>query len=621
MAGSSSSIEKRLAEPASESPSRGITQRPPGVSPSLNPPTLPPGQRLSPPLPALSSVPSSDPPLITDVLPIVPTSVTTSPSNYGRINAENESNLSLFDDLPSRRARNPRLQSSPRSMSRDSQLSQGAGESTALQQRQKQAHHRQDLDMRRKRHRATPITLSALPPELVDAILSHLSAQELAFVAATCRALRKHAMSDFHWHRLVQHNVPGQAVTRPGPFSSYRELYVAHDRVWFLPKYKIWFCDRDLMGKLIVTRLDQRRGCIEGYQLLAVSNRSTFQHWSADSQVIIHGFEPQVKLHLDKPVVQFRVRDRQEDGGFSSRPGANRFADEMPMALEERMGAMFSNFLLTRPLDPKTAEEKLDTDYPYDNIWPPPTIPARHHVSGARSGQGVVELSPDDRPRSQWDVSDQTFRIRQWMEMAGTPAPPRLLGRTPAGPPDLGLTGVHIGEEIITYSTLDPVLYTPTPTKPWRGIWVGDYSGHGCEFLLINQPDDPPATDAELGLVRDDDETDESWEKRRTEARMYRGRFEAIKLTGDPNVPRGEYTFVADDLGPKGFVGVAADEPFVGARVVHSQGHIAGTGFVRDKYIESQLLLLSPDRLAQYWVGFGHISFFERVHIDDFLVP
>jgi len=65
-----------------------------------------------------------------------------------------------------------------------------------------------------------------------------------------------------------------------------------------------------------------------------------------------------------------------------------------------------------------------------------------------------------------------------------TPVPPRLLGQAVRGPPDLGLTGVHIGEEIITYSTLDPVLYTPTPTKPWRGIWVGDYSGHGCEFLV-----------------------------------------------------------------------------------------------------------------------------------------
>lgn len=40
-----------------------------------------------------------------------------------------------------------------------------------------------------------------------------------------------------------------------------------------------------------------------------------------------------------------------------------------------------------------------------------------------------------------------------------------------------------------------------------------------------------------------------------------------------------------------------------------------------DQYTESQLLLISHDRLAQYWVGFGHISFFERVDIDKFLVP
>lgn len=31
--------------------------------------------------------------------------------------------------------------------------------------------------------------------------------------------------------------------------------------------------------------------------------------------------------------------------------------------------------------------------------------------------------------------------------------------------------------------------------------------------------------------------------------------------------------------------------------------------------------MISHDRLAQYWVGFGHISFYERVNIDDFLSP
>lgn len=37
--------------------------------------------------------------------------------------------------------------------------------------------------------------------------------------------------------------------------------------------------------------------------------------------------------------------------------------------------------------------------------------------------------------------------------------------------------------------------------------------------------------------------------------------------------------------------------------------------------MESQLLLISPNRLAQYWFSFGHISFFERVDLDKFLVP
>jgi hypothetical protein len=150
---------------------------------------------------------------------------------------------------------------------------------------------------------------------------------------------------------------------------------------------------------------------------------------------------------------------------------------------------------------------------------------------------------------------------------------------------------VHIGEEVTTYSTLDPSLYTPTKTKPWRGIWVGDYSGHGCEFLLLNQPDDPPATDEELDLVREPSESNEEWEQRRLNARVYRGRLEAIKLTGDPNVPRGEYTFVADDLGPDGFVCVSSDPPFTGSRVVRSKGHIAETGFVTGE-IPHQFMIL-----------------------------
>jgi hypothetical protein len=143
-----------------------------------------------------------------------------------------------------------------------------------------------------------------------------------------------------------------------------------------------------------------------------------------------------------------------------------------------------------------------------------------------------------------------------------------------------------MGEEISTFSTLDPYLYTPTPEKPYRGIWVGDYSGHGCEFLLMHQPDDEEPFDINSVEPRRDHESLAEWEKRVQEAKAYRGRLEAIKLTGDPNIPRGEHTFIADDLGDAGFVRVAEEEPFKGARVVHSRGHIAARMFTNGKIMD-----------------------------------
>lgn len=432
-----------------------------------------------------------------------------------------------------------------------------------------------------------------MPAELLHAVLSYLTPFDLLNVTATCHTLREYAVSELHWHRCVQRNVPGVWLSTPGPCKTYRQLYSALDRLWFLPRYKIWFSDRDLMGKLIVARYDQRRGCIEAYQLLAVSRRDSFNHWPADKEVIIHGFDPKVTLHLDKPVLQFKIHQEKAERDFRSRSGANRFADEMPMTLDDRLAGMYSNFMLTRPLEPEEADESLSSDYPYDGIWPPPAIPARHHVSGIESGQALVQTPIRDRPRRRSQVSDQTFRIRQWMELTGTPPLPTPLAASLPYVHGSTLTeaeapiGVHIGEEIVTYSTLDPTLYTPTATKPWRGIWVGDYSGHGCEFLLVNQPDDPPVTDRELGLQRRPDETDDEWQKRRLDARIYRGRLEAIKLTGDPNIPRGEYTFVADDLGPDGYVGDAKDELFAGARIVKSKGHVAAAGFHRGKHLRN----------------------------------
>jgi len=97
------------------------------------------------------------------------------------------------------------------------------------------------------------------------------------------------------------------------------------------------------------------------------------------------------------------------------------------------------------------------------------------------------------------------------------------------------------------------------------------------------------------------------------------GSLEAVKLTGDPNVPRGQISFVANDIGPGGLVRVDDREPFENARIVRCLGHVAGIGFQDDTFIKSELILISPDFIAHYWKEMGHVSYYRRVDIDTLL--
>ncbi|GAB1313650.1 hypothetical protein MFIFM68171_03860 [Madurella fahalii] len=70
-----------------------------------------------------------------------------------------------------------------------------------------------------------------------------------------------------------------------------------------------------------------------------------------------------------------------------------------------------------------------------------------------------------------------------------------------------------------TYSALDPRLFSPNKEHCFRGIWIGEYTTlRGFEFFLLHQP--------------------------------IRRKLEAIKITGDVFIPRGEYAFTVDDCSP-----------------------------------------------------------------------
>jgi len=313
-----------------------------------------------------------------------------------------------------------------------------------------------------------------------------------------------------------------------------------------------------LTGKLIIVRYDPRRGCIEGYRLVAERKPTEFEPWEFDDEVIIHSFEPKVQLHKDLPVIQLDLPSESSSSNQREAQG-RRFLPEIPMPINDRSRrGTYSNLMLARAVEER----------PNMALWPPEIIPAKHRIRNASQGNF---RDPGHEPKSRAEISDQTFRIRRWVQMVGGQQAP----------------GVRLAEEVTTYSTLDPALYTPTVDKPYRGIWIGDYAGHGCEFLLIHQPDDEVPFD-ESSVVRRDDETEDEFCARKREERIYRGRLEAIKLTGDPNIPRGEYTFVADDIGKDGFVRVADEAKFKGARIVKSRGHVAERQFKNGKSALSQ---------------------------------
>jgi len=280
---------------------------------------------------------------------------------------------------------------------------------------------------------------------------------------------------------------------------------------------------------------------------------------------------------------------------------------------------------------------------PSTAVWPPLRFPAQARVrNNSRDGYS----SAGHRPSTLGEVSEYNFRLRKWVEYTGRRSSPRIMSFTsPNGvSAAMGLGGnyfagnsvigggmsVRMPEDITTYATLPPKCYTPTKAKPWQGIWCGDYSGHGCEFLLVHQPDkederplpegmnylrdwfrnvvrrDSNSTEASFASAQENQDHvdvvlsphETSVEGESSETAIAReeslsnavdpqdgpsGRLEAIKLTGDMNIPRGEYTFIAPDIGDAGLVRIADENIFKGARFVKSAGHIAQRGFREGK--------------------------------------
>lgn len=419
-----------------------------------------------------------------------------------------------------------------------------------------------------------------LPGEILLQIATHLHCQSLVSLSRTCRQLRSTAFDDKLWANLLRPYIPDDDYPLdPYPSASYRDLYITHHPYWFVPQQKLWISDDPHTGRVMLCKFDSRRGCIEGYRLLAERGPSQSLYWPYNLNVMIHTFTPRVHLWMDDPVLKLP----HDIVPFNTKQGW--WEGEIKMSVGRPGHNTSASFFLARDLPNEAVG-------PGTEVWPPRTIPEMPRVRAASSdkfrGKG-------HKPQKYDEISQTTFRMRHWSQFSS----------------GMSHLGVRIGEEVSTWSTLDPALYTPTPEKPYQGIYVGDYAGHGCEFLLVMHTDKAP-----FGPERGDDSIFSSYRLRaeliessyayddpnqtshqaapsldhmpadaaaRDPEASFHGALEAIKLTGDPNIPRGEHTFIADNIGSGGFIRNASEHPFCGARVVKSRGHVAARGFLHGK--------------------------------------
>jgi hypothetical protein len=408
--------------------------------------------------------------------------------------------------------------------------------------------------------------LVSFPSELIYQILAYLPVDALASLSQTCHSLHRHATSEELWKASIQQYLSGPPLESPYPYDSFRKLYATHHPCWFLMKHRVWIGDSEYTGKVLVMTFDPRRGCIEGYQLVASMQPNVLLTWPLHPAVYVAQFLPKVGLHRDRPILQ--LSPKAQDQWEKRLTGPSGLEHEIVMPSSEFTKGIQHSTLMTTKAIPDEAR------HPSTALWPPLRIPSKQRVRNA-SGGGYRD--PGHKPKDLASICEDAFRIRHWGQLTN-------LSR---------MMGVHMGEKVTTYGALQPQLYTPTAQKPWRGLWVGDYPGHQYEFLLIHQPDDEieeeskgpeyhstngePIEGRTAGAVArcPSQEVHPASHGLDTDVGIYRGSLEAIKLTGDPNVPRGEYSFRVEDLGPSGLLRVADEEPFAGARVMRAKGQIA----------------------------------------------
>ncbi|GAO49292.1 hypothetical protein G7K_3444-t2 [Saitoella complicata NRRL Y-17804] len=394
-----------------------------------------------------------------------------------------------------------------------------------------------------------PSYLLALPPELLLRIMSLADVSDLISLSQVNRTLFGLITTDTIWKR---HCAPH---TSPAPYSSFFDMYthLLHREGWL---QGVWIGDRQFYGSLLVGRYNPFTGRVELYEVRATrasgstGDESQFLVWDAvedqvdDTDLVSH-FHP----HLGLRPAPLLVRHGHMPP----------IADQTP---PWTMIATEAHAVRVYPLNDDAV-----AGLPERQVWPSSHIPAVDRTLTMMSRNASIRHP---------GIGEEPFISKDLFKFF------RGEDRSTLNYITIGMLRVVVnGRDVYeSFGRLHPELMRRTKEKPLQGLWVGDYSAHGPEYLLLNY-----------------------------EVMENNTVLHAVKITGDPNVPRGEITFrVPDIVNP---VRTKTSEDGTTRKYYPAWGQIAGYGFTSSEWTEAEFVWMSDEEIVLRWFLFDRAWKFE----------